>query len=244
MQMAATAPPDGYTVAQIPLSVLRVAFLRKTTFDPTTDLTYIIGLTGYTFGVVVRSDAPWRTFQELLTDAKARPGKISYGTAGAGTTPHIAMMQIARLQRIEWTHVPFKGSAEVTNAILGGHIDASADGSTWAAAVNEGRLRLLVTWGATRAANWPTVPTLKEIGIELATNAPYGIAGPKGMDANNVKILHDAFRKGMAESQYAAVLNQLGQEPFYLNSRDYHAFAMREIAEQERLVGELRLGPN
>ena len=85
---------------------------QKTTFDPATDFTYIIGVSGYTFGVVVKDDAPWKTFPELLADAKANPGKINYGTPGAGTSLHITMEQIAKRQGIKWTHVPFKGNAE------------------------------------------------------------------------------------------------------------------------------------
>ena len=160
IQMAATAKPDGYTVAQIPLSLFRFVFMTKTTFDPTKDLSYVIGLTGYSFGVVVRTDAPWKTFEELLADAKARPGTISYGSPGAGTTPHIVMTQIAKQKGINWVHVPFKGTSETINAILGGHIDAVADGSSWGPMVNEGKLRLLVTFGPGRTTNWPTVPTL------------------------------------------------------------------------------------
>src|SRR5919201_2025532 len=80
--MAANAKPDGYTVAQIPITVFRYPFMRKTSFDPAKNFTYLIGLTGYTFGVVVRKDAPWKTFQDLLADAKANPGNISYGTPG------------------------------------------------------------------------------------------------------------------------------------------------------------------
>ena len=239
----AAANPDGYVISQIPISLLRVTFLQKTTFDPATDLTYIIGLSGYTFGVVVRNDAPWKTFQELLADAKAHPGKISYGSAGTATTPHLIMMEIARRQGIDWLHVPFKGSADVMNAILGGQIDIAADGSTWAAMVNEGKLRLLVTWGRSRTALWPEVPTLKETGIDLVAEAPYGIAGPKGMDPNIVKILHDAFRKGMTDPKYAEVLRRLDQTPFYLNSRDYRALAMQQMAEQKRLIEDLQLGP-
>ena len=126
-QMAATAKPDGYTVAQIPITIFRFPFMTKTTFDPAKDFTYIIGVSGYTFGVVVKSDAPWKTFAELLADAKANPGKINYGTPGAGTSLHITMEQIARRQGIKWTHVPFKGNAETNNAVLGGHIHAAAD---------------------------------------------------------------------------------------------------------------------
>jgi tripartite-type tricarboxylate transporter receptor subunit TctC len=101
---------------------------------------------------------------------------------------------------------------------------------------------LLVTWGARRTKNWPTVPTLKELGIDIVTTAPYGLAGPKGMDPKVVKILHDAFKKGMEEPSYAAALTQLDQEPFYLNSHDYHDFAVQQIAEQKRIVEEF--GPN
>src|SRR5882757_4442572 len=88
--MAASAKPDGYTVAQLPITVFRIPFIQKTTFDPTKDFTYIIHITGYTFGVVVKADAPWKTFGELIDFARANPGKINYGTPGAGTSLHIA----------------------------------------------------------------------------------------------------------------------------------------------------------
>src|SRR5437588_7905733 len=108
--MAANAKADGYTIAQLPVTVFRLPFMTKTTFDPAKDFTYIINLTGYTFGVVVRADAPWKTFGELLAHAKANPGKISYGTPGAGTSLHNTMEQIARMQGIKWVHVPFRGN--------------------------------------------------------------------------------------------------------------------------------------
>jgi len=240
-QMAASAKPDGYTVAQIPITIFRFPFMAKTTFDPVKDFTYVIGLTGYTFGVVVRSDAPWTTFQELLADAKANPGKINYGTPGAGSSLHITMEQIAKQQGVKWVHVPFKGNAEATTALLGGHIHAVADSSGWAPLVNEGKFRLLVTWGASRTRNWPNVPTLKDIGINMVSNSLYGIGGPKGMDAKVVKILHDAFKKGLEEPSNAAAMAKFDQEPFYLSSEDYQAFAMKQIAEEKRMIQELGL---
>jgi tripartite-type tricarboxylate transporter receptor subunit TctC len=182
MHMAATARPDGYTIAQIPFSVLRAGAFDRAKFDPATDLTYIIGLTGYTFGVVVKRDAPWATFEELLADAKRRPGRITYGTSGSGTTPHLTMQQIAEGRGIDWVHVPFKGSVDTTNALLGGYVDAVADGTSWGQLVDAGMFRLLVTWGMHRTAKWPTVPTLRETGIDIDVSAPYGLAGPKGMD--------------------------------------------------------------
>jgi tripartite-type tricarboxylate transporter receptor subunit TctC len=241
VNMAANAAPDGYTVAQIPITIFRFPFMRKTTFDPTKDLTYVIGLTGYTFGVVVKSDSPWKTFPELVAYAKSNPGKVDYGTPGAGTSLHITMEQIAKATGARWTHVPFKGSAETTNALMGGHIHAVADASGWAPLVNSGALRLLVTWGARRTKTWPDVPTLKEVGIDMVSNSPFGIAGPRGMDPKIVQVLHDAFRKGMQEASYSETMVKFDQEEFYLKTADYHAFAMAQIAEQKQLIEELGL---
>jgi tripartite-type tricarboxylate transporter receptor subunit TctC len=242
-QMAAAAKPDGYTVAQMPITMFRFPFMQKTTFDPARDFTYIIGVSGYTFGVVVKDDASWKSFPELLAEAKANPGKINYGSPGTGTSLHIAMEQIAKRQGIKWTHIPFKGNAEALNALLGGHIDAVADSSGWAQLVNAGRLRLLVTWGAARTKNWPNVPTLHDIGIDLIANSPFGIAGPKGMDQATVKVLHDAFKKGLEEPSYAEAMAKLDQELFYLSSDDYQKYATQQIEEARRFIGELGLGP-
>src|SRR6478672_1248691 len=242
-QMAATAKPDGYTIAQIPITVFRFPFMTKTTFDPATDFTYIIGVSGYTFGVVVRDDAPWKTFPDLTADAKANPGKINYGTPGAGTSLHITMEQIARQQGIKWTHVPFKGNAESNTALLGGHIDVVADATGWGELVNAGKFRLLVTWGASRTRNWPDVPTLREVGIDLVSNSPFGLGGPAGLDPKVVGVLHDAFKKGLGEPSYATAIANLDQESFYLSSTDYQKFATQQIDEARRFIAELGLGP-
>jgi tripartite-type tricarboxylate transporter receptor subunit TctC len=239
--MASSAKPDGYTVSQLPITVFRMPFIQKTSFDPTKDFTYIIHVTGYTFGVVVKSDSPWKTFQEFLADAKANPGKIDYGSPGVGTSLHITMEQIAKQQGIKWTHIPFKGNAENMNALMGGHIHAVADSTGWGPLVNAGTFRLLVTWGAERTKNWPHVPTLKETGINMVSNSPFGIGGPKGMDPAVVKILHDAFKKGMEEQSYKDAMVKLDQEAFYLSTADYHAYAAKQVAEQKQLVEELGL---
>jgi tripartite-type tricarboxylate transporter receptor subunit TctC len=239
--MAAGAKPDGYTVAQLPITVFRMPFIQKTSFDPTRDFSYIIHITGYTFGVVVKADAPWKTFGELIDYARANPGKINYGTPGAGTSLHITMEQIARQQGIKWTHVPFKGVAESMNALLGGHIDVVSDSTGWAGSVDAGQARLLVTWGAGRTKNWPNVPNLKESGIDMISNSPFGIGGPKGMDPAVVKVLHDAFKKGMEEQSYRDSMIKLDQEPFYLDTAAYQAYALKQVEEQKQLVEELGL---
>ena len=136
---------------------------------------------------------------------------------------------------------PFKGVAESTTALLGGHIDVVADSTGWAPQVNEGKFRLLVTWGASRTKNWPTVPTLRETGIDIVSNSPCGIGGPKGMNPEIVKVLHDAFRKGLDEPSNVAAMAQLDQERFYLSSEEYQTFALQQIAHEKRMVEELGL---
>jgi tripartite-type tricarboxylate transporter receptor subunit TctC len=243
-QMAATAKPDGYTIAQIPITVFRLPFITKTTFDPAKDFTYIIGLTAYTFGVVVRADSPWKSFKEFIDYAKANPGKIKYGSPGSGTSLHIGMEQIAKQSGVKWTQVPFKGGAELNAALLGSHIDAISDSTSWAALVNSGDFRLLVTWSATRTKNWPDVPTLAEQGINLVINSPYGIAGPKGIDPNVVKVLHDAFAKAVKEPVYLEALKKFDQDPAYLNTADYEKHAAQQIEENKKMVEELGLKTN
>jgi tripartite-type tricarboxylate transporter receptor subunit TctC len=88
------------------------------------------------------------------------------------------------------------------------------------------------------------VPTLKEVGIDLVSNSPFGLAGPKGMDPKVVAILHDAFRKGMEEPSYVAEMIKFDQEPYYMSSEEFRAFALRQLIEQKKIIGELGLGPS
>ena len=239
--VAAGARPDGYMLSQIPITVFRLPFMQNVTWDPLKDFTYIVHLTGYTFGVVVKADAPWKTWQEFIAYAKANPGKVTYGTPGAGTTLHLTMEAIAARQGIKWTQVPFKGGAENTAAVLGGHTMANADSTGWASLVDAGQLRLLVTWTAQRTKRWPNVPTLKELGYGIVSNSPYGIAGPKGMDPNVVKILHDAFRKGLEDPAHLKTLERLDMEPFYKGTEDYRKFVTEQVEEAKAQVEMLGL---
>ena len=238
-QVAQHAAPDGYTLVQIPISVFRFPFMRKTSLDPATDFTYIIGVSGYTFGVVVRNDAPWKSFKELIDYARANPGKINYGTPGAGTSLHITMEQIAKQQGIKWTHVPFKGTSETTGALLGGHVDAAADATGWASLVNAGQLRLLVLWTAARSKNWPDAPTLREVGIDMVSNSPFGIAGPKGMDPAVVQKLHDAFKTALEEKPVIEFIAKYDMVPRYIDTAGYRKaveeFIVSEKAALERI---------
>jgi tripartite-type tricarboxylate transporter receptor subunit TctC len=180
--MAANAKPDGYTIAQMPISVMRLPLMQKTAWDALKDFTYIVHLTGYTFGVTTKADGQFKTWAEVVAYAKANPGKVTYGTPGAGSSLHIGMEQIAAKAGIKLTHVPFKGGAETNAAVLGGHTTLQADSTGWKPLVDAGQLRLLAIWTAERSKNWPDAPTLKELGYPFVFDSPFGVAGPKGMD--------------------------------------------------------------
>jgi tripartite-type tricarboxylate transporter receptor subunit TctC len=235
------ARPDGYTLSQMPLGVFRIPHMQKVPqLDPIKDFTYVINLTGYTFGLVVPAGAPWKTLKDFVEDAKRNPGKLDYGSTGTGTTPHLAMEEFAQKAGIKLTHVPYKGSADLMTSLLGGHIMSASDSTGWAPHVEAGKLRLLATFGSKRTKKWPDVPTLAELGYDTVSDSPFGLAGPAGMDPAVVKALHDAFRKTLDDPKVLALLERFDQPVIYMNPEDYTKFA-RQTYESERTTIE-RLG--
>lgn len=236
------ARPDGYTLAQLPITVFRYPFMQATPqWNPLTDFTFISHITGYLFGVVVRADSPFRTFPDLIAWAKANPGKLTYGTPGVGSTRHITMEQIALKAGVEFLHVPFRGVAENQTALLAGTVMASADSSGWAQLVRDGKLRLLVTWGAERAKSFPDVPTLKELGYVIVSASPYGFGGPKGMDPSVVRTLDEAFRRAIDDPGHLSILERFDMQPWYLSSAEYAAFAAQLTENEKTMVQRLGL---
>jgi tripartite-type tricarboxylate transporter receptor subunit TctC len=239
--MAAAAKPDGYTIAQLPITIFRLPYMQKVSWDPKKDFTFVIHLTGYTLGVAVNTKSQWKTWASLLDYARANPGKLRYGTSGAGSTPHITMEQIALHTGIKWIHVPFRGTAETTAAILGEHIDVAADGTGLGPLVDANELRMLVVWTEQRSPRFPDTPTLVESGQQIISASPYGLAGPRGVDPKIVLKLHDALKKGLEDPAHLRLLHDLSQPVIYKNSADYQAYAMALIAEQQDLIQKLGL---
>ena len=235
------ARPDGYTLTQLPISVFRLPLMQKTPFDPLKDITYIINVTGYTFGLVVRADAPWKDLNEFVAYAKANPDKVTYGSPGTGTTPHLAVEQFALAAGIKLSHIPFKGFAEGAQSLLGGHIMAHSDSTGWAPHVDAGKMRLLATYGSKRTKRWPQVPTLLDAGYNTVSDSPFGFGGPKGMDPKVVKILHDAFRKAMDDPKVIAMLEKFDQPVIYMNGEDYLKFAKKTMEDEKPLIDRLGL---
>jgi len=230
--MAATAKPDGYTIAQMPITVMRLPLMQKVSWDAEKSFSYIVHLTGYTFGITTKADNQFKSWKDVVEFAKANPGKVTYATPGSGTSLHIGMEQIADASGIKLTQVPFKGGAETGAAVLGGHTTLQADSTGWKPLVEAGQLRLLALWTAQRSKNWPDVPTLKELGYPFVFDSPFGIAGPKGMDPKIVQVLHDAFKKAMEDPGVITALERYDMVPRYMSTADYEQ-AVRDVIKQE-----------
>jgi tripartite-type tricarboxylate transporter receptor subunit TctC len=230
-----TAKPDGYTIAQMPITMFRLPLMKdkKVTWDPKTDFTYIAHLSGYTFGVTTKADGPIKSWADLIAYAKANPGKVTYASPGAGTSLHIGMEQIAAKAGIQLTHVPFKGGAETNAAVLGGHTTLQADSTGWRSLVDSGQLRLLVLWTEKRSKFWPDVPTLKDVGIDFVFDSPWGIAGPKGMDPAVVKRLDQAFKKALEDKKVVEMLDSFVFPVRYADQAGYLKI-IEEVTKSEK----------
>ncbi len=237
--MAKTARADGYTLSQLPVGAYRIPHMQKVDWDPLKDFSYVIGVSGYTFGVVVKSDSPFKTFQDLLDYARANPGKLSYGSTGTGTSPHLLMEEVAQKTGVQLLHVPFKGNADSTQALMGGHVMAQSDATGWGRHVDAGTFRLLVTFGEKRT-KW-NAPTAREIGIDIVSYSPYGIVGPKGMDAQVVRRLHDAFKRAIDDAEHLKVLQQLDQVYWYKSSEDYAQWAAETFKAERATIERVGL---
>jgi tripartite-type tricarboxylate transporter receptor subunit TctC len=240
-QALQSASADGYTLAQIPLGVFRLPYTTKINWDPIKDLAYVLNVTGYAFGLVVPADSPLKTWTHFVGWAKANPGMLSYGSTGTMTSPHLTMELIAQKLGIQLLHVPYKGSADLMQSILGGNVMAAADSTGFAPLVESGKLRVLNTWGEQRLAKFPDAPTLKELGLDMVQNSPFGIAAPRGTPNAQIKRLHDAFKQAMDQASYKAVLARYDMVPMYMSTAGYTRFAQETFAREKALVEKLGL---
>ena len=215
------AGPDGYNLGASASSNLVVAPLSGAVLykDPS-PFTQVMNFGVYLYTVMVRADAPWKTWQEFTAWAKKNPGAAKIGITGAKTTDvkGIALTQVEKKENIKFTYVAFKGSAEVLTNILGGHITmygASIDPST-SCPTSKKRARPLLYLCKEKMPGYENVPSVEELyGIRVPNFM--GIFGPKGMPEYALKKLDDAFAKAVKDPNFIKVMEQMGTPVVYLN---------------------------
>jgi tripartite-type tricarboxylate transporter receptor subunit TctC len=238
--MARTAARDGYTLALITPALFRLPHLQPVSYDAMHDFTYIVGLTSYVQGVAVAQDARWKTFDAFVAYARANPGKVSVASVGTGSLGQITVSRLSRAAGIKLNFVPFKGGAEATVALLGGHVDAMIEAG-WGAMAEAGKLRLLAVAEPQRLKRWPAVPTLRELGYDITVQSEIGIAGPRGVDPKIVATLQDAFRKASTDAAYQRALDTESMPNRFMGTAEYQQYAVDQFASDKRNLAELNL---
>jgi tripartite-type tricarboxylate transporter receptor subunit TctC len=217
--------PDGYTLCATPSSVLiRVSQMQQVPFVPFKSFKPIIGFAEPQLGIVVKSDAPWKSVKDLVNEAKKNPDKLKFATIGTGSTTQAAIDEIMAAEKIQLIHVPYKGSSEALMSLLGGHVDFASLTSEFVSSVKSGQTRLLATMSEKRSPKFPAVPTLKEVGYNFANDAIFSIVAPAGIPTEVAKKLEAAFAQAIKSPEYLDELDKIDMIPVNYNSKEYDKF--------------------
>ncbi|HJV10387.1 MAG TPA: tripartite tricarboxylate transporter substrate binding protein [Burkholderiales bacterium] len=237
------AAPDGYTllVGNIASLAMNVGLYSKMTYDPRKDLTPIIRTVAVNYVMAVHPSVPARSVKELIDHAKANPGKLSYGSAGSGSAPHLATELLKQRAGIDMLHVPFKGGGPMVADLLGGQIHmVIADQANLMPHVKAGKLRALAVGTLERSASYPDIPTIAESGFPgFEARAWQGIAGPANLPADIVTQLNAAFAKAMAFPEVHQRLLDGGLDPITGTPEAFAAFIRSEIDKWSRVAKDV-----
>jgi len=237
------AAPDGYTllVGNIASLAMNVGLYSKMTYDPRKDLTPIIRTVAVNYVMAVHPSVPARSVKELIDYAKANPGKLSYGSAGSGSAPHLATELLKQRAGIDMLHVPFKGGGPMVADLLGGQIHiVIADQANLMPHVKAGKLRALAVGTLERSASYPDIPTIAESGFPgFEARAWQGIAGPANLPADIVTQLNAAFAKAMAFPEVHQRLLDGGLDPITGTPEAFAAFIRSEIDKWSRVAKDV-----
>lgn len=235
--------PDGYTLGgTVTSTYLVVPHIRKLPYNIFTDITEIITICKYNFGLCVKADAPWNTFEDVIAYAKKNPGKFTYTCAGVGLTQHLAMEQIAMREGIKWTLVPFKSVGECIMSVLGGHADAVVQGSVDVVPhIQEGKLKMLLALNDSRWPDIPNVPHILEKGYNFYALSYISFYGPKGLQEPIRQKLEGVFRKSMKDPSYIELLKKFTLEGSDMGGKEYTALWRSKYEETGKVVKALGL---
>jgi tripartite-type tricarboxylate transporter receptor subunit TctC len=202
------AKPDGYTIAFLATGPIISGHMRKLPIDAAKDFTPIILTSMAIYGLAVRSDSEFKTMQDWVKFAAANPGKATYSTAGTGSPQHLVMIQLAEMLKLDLVHVPTAGGVPAITIMLGGHVTAASQTTEWKPYVNSGQARLLALYTSKRLPDYPSTPTLIDLGWNIVAPSVYSIVGPPNLPKDRVQKLHDAFRSAMLEQGYIDLLKK------------------------------------
>jgi tripartite-type tricarboxylate transporter receptor subunit TctC len=191
--------------------------------------------------VAVRTDAPWRTLNDVVAEAKGKPKSISVGHSGIGSHTHISLAALVRAAGVDVNEVPF-AAAQVVPSLLGGHVNAVVQfPGAIASPAKQGQVRLLAALTRERDPAWPDVPTARELGLDVALDAWRGIAVPRGTPRQVIGQLESAIRMAVSSSEFQRQSETLGVRPAFMPAEEFSALVAKEDAQLARLMQEIGL---
>jgi len=234
--------PDGYTLGGgVSSQFLITCNMMKVPFDPIKDITQILVFFNYEIGLVVRSDSPWKTWEEFKNYAKQNPGKVRYGSPGAGSMQQLTFEMIGQREGIKWTHIPFPGSREPVIAVLGGHIEAAIPGKADVLSlIKSGQLRFLLPLNDRRWEIAPNVPHLGELGYDNAFTY-FSIWGPKGLPESIRSKLENVFHEAMKDQNFVDAANRSQIDIIYVPGKDYAKMLEEKFPKYKKVIDDLGL---
>ena len=244
--LVAKADPDGYSLlAQSSALAIAPAIFPSAALDPVRDLASVLMIGSSANVMIVPNARPWKTVQDFIADAKAKPGSISFGSVGIGSAVHISTEKFRLAAGIEATHVPYRAGPEVIADILGGRIDLYfCPLATALPLIREGQVRALVVSTPKRAADLPDVPTPVEIGLKDAdSNIWFGVLAPAKTPREIIDKLHAAGEKVLADPAMQASLKKLGLESMPMKPSEMDDLMKREMAANLELIKAAGIKP-
>ena len=186
--------------------------------------------------LAVKADSQWKTLNDLVAEAKARPRAISVGHSGIGSHTHISLAALFRASGVDVNEVPF-GAAQVVPSLLGGHVSAVVQfPGALAGPVKQRQVRLLAALTQSRDPAWPDVPTAREQGFDVALDAWRGIAVPRGTPRAQISALEDAIRRTVESAEFRKSSENLGVRPAFLPASEFSDLISKEDASLSRLM--------
>ncbi len=239
--LIASAKPDGYTIGDLTYTPLAMApHMFDVPYDPLTAFEYFMGYAKFRYGFFVKSDSPFKTFQELIGHAKANPHGVKVSVFGQGTPHHLAMVSIAKATGITWDIVHMQGGVESTTALLGGHVDANSQvADVIVPYLKAGRVRMLACMDTTRWPWAPEVPTLKEMGYNIVPKAYMGFGTHRAVPKPIIEKWRDICKQAMGDKKFLELMESFYWEPEYLSPEQYRKIIEEGYKEDGEFMKQL-----
>ena len=242
--VAAKSPPDGNTwVFVFDTHGVNPSLIPNMPFDTLKDLAPVMLIGRGAMVITAHSTAPYKTYAEMLQAARAKPGSISYGSIGSGSLAHLAMTALGNQQKVEWTHVPYKGGGPLATDGAAGHVPVTmATYALWAPHLASGRIRALAVTSPKRMTQLPDVPTLIEAGVPgFSAEAWWGVLAPAGTPTPIVARMNAEIARALKIPAVQERLNQMGVDVAASSPEELGRFVAAEVNRWAAVVRDNKI---